>query len=249
LSIRGELEGTVMNKYILADMVTEKLKREIGMVAKPFPEELKILEGELPSGRFRWESALYQADKLRKISIGKHSHGQSGAGAAVMIVAEDKYDLPFVEVDIAFDFGEKGKLFTEFEVIPLVKDEESTRKYVEPFQKWREAIGKLPAKPVTSFGEAREFMKAHVTPIEYIHFLSYDYAKDVLSFAEQFLGIFLEIYRKAEPVNNAQRKKKMDAFRSEWNKYVLEDDPSGRACINAFGRQTAELLYKHLVYL
>ncbi len=166
-----------------------------------------------------------------------------------MIAAEDEYDLPFVEIDIAFDFGEKDKMFTEFEVIPLVKDEESTRKYVEPFRKWREAIGKLPAKPLTTFGEAREFMKAHVTPIEYIHFLSYDYTDEVLNFADQFLDIFLNICKKAEPVKDAKRRKEMDTFRSEWNKYVLEDDPSGIACINAFGRQKAELLYNYLVYL
>jgi hypothetical protein len=166
-----------------------------------------------------------------------------------MIVAEDEYDLPFVEIDIAFDFGEKDKMFTEFEVIPLVKDEESVRKYVEPFMKWREEIGKLPAKPVTTFGETREFMKAHVTPIEYIHFLSYDYTDEVLKFAIQFLDIFLDICRKAKPVKDAQRRKEMDTFRSEWNRYVLEDDPSGIASINAFGRQNAELLYNYLVYL
>ena len=238
-----------MNKYILGDMVIEKLKREIGIEPKPFPEELKILEGELPSGKFRWESALYQAEKLKKISIVKHSRGESGACAILMIAAEDEYDLPFVEINIAFDFGEKDKMFTEFEVIPLVKDEESTRKYVEPFRQWREAIGKLPATPLTTFGEAREFMKAHVTPIEYIHFLSYDYTDEVLNFADQFLDIFLDICRKAEPVKDAKRRKGMDTFRSEWNRYVLEDDPSGIACINAFGRQKAELLYNYLVYL
>jgi len=238
-----------MNKYILGDMVTEKLKRDIGMFPKPFPQELMVLEGELPSGKFRWESALYQADKLKKISIGKHSHGESGAGAVLMIVAEDEYDLPFVEIDIAFDFGEKGTIFTEFEVIPPVKDEESTRSYVEPFRKWREEIGKLPATPVTTFGEAREFMKSHVTPIEYIHFLSYDKTDEVLNFADRFLDIFLDICQKAEPVKDAKRRKEMDTFRSEWNKYVLEDDPSGIACINAFGRQKAELLYNYLVYL
>ncbi|HEY86941.1 MAG TPA: hypothetical protein G4O06_02770, partial [Dehalococcoidia bacterium] len=74
-----------MNKYILADRVTEKLKREIELEPKPFPAELKVLEGELPTGKFRWESALYQADKLKKISIGKHTLGEDG-GTVVMIV-------------------------------------------------------------------------------------------------------------------------------------------------------------------
>jgi len=238
-----------MNKYILADMVTEKLKREIGMVAIPLPEELKTLETVLPSGRIRFESALYQAEKLKKITISKHSHGESGAGTVVIIVADDEYDLPFIVVDIAFDFGEKGKIFTEFEAKPLVKDEESTRKYVEPFRKWREAIGKLPAEPSTALGEPGEFLKANVSPTEYVRLIPDDYTDEVLNLADQFFDIFLDIYRKAEPVKDAQRKREMEAFRSEYNKHVLEEDPSGVMLINAFGRETAELFYDYLLYL
>jgi len=238
-----------MNKYILADMVTEKLKREIGMVAKPLPEELKTLEAVLPSGRVRFEAALYQAEKLKKITISKHSHGESGAGTVVIIVADDEYDLPFIVVDIAFDFGEKGKIFVEFEAKPLVKDEESTRKYVEPFRKWREAIGKLPAELPTAFGEPGEFLKANVSPNEYVRLIPDDYTDQVLNLADQFFDIFLDVYRKAEPVKDAQRKREMEAFRSEYNKHVLEEDPSGVMLINAFGRQTAELFYDYLLYL
>ena len=230
-------------------MVTEKLKREIGMVAKPLPEELKTLETILPLGRVRFESALYQAEKLKKIAIAKHTLGESGAGTVVMIVAEDEYDLPFMLADIAFDFGKEGKIFTEFEAMPLIKDEESTRKYVEPFRKWRQAIGKLPAEPVTGFGEVGEFLKANVSPTEYIRFIPDDYTDEVLKFAQQFFDIFLDIYRKAEPVKDVQRRRKMDAFRAEWNKYVLVEDPSGVALMEAFGRQTAELFYDYFVYL
>ena len=236
-----------MNKYILADMVTEKLKREIGMVAQPLPEELKVLETVLPSGRIRFESALYQADKVKKITISKHSHGESGAGTVVLIVADDEYDLPFIVVDVAFDFGEKGKIFTEFEAKPFVKDEESTRKYVDPFRKWREALGKLPAEPVTAFGEVGEFLKANVSPTEYVRLIPDAYTDEVLKFADQFLDIFLDIYRKAEPVKDVQRKRKMDAFRSEYNKHVLEEDPSGVMLTEAFGRQTAQLFYDYLI--
>jgi len=238
-----------MNKYILADMVTEKLKREIGMVAKPLPEELKTLETVLPLGRVRFECALYQAEKLKKISISKHNHGESGAGTVVMIVAEDGYDLPFIVVDIAFDFGEKGKIFAEFEAKPLVKDEESTRKYVDPFRKWREALGKLPAELPTVLGEPGEFLKANVSPIEYVRLIPDSYTDEVVKFADQFFDIFLDIYRKAEPVKDAERRRKMDTFRSEYNKHVLEEDPSGVMLINAFGRQRAELFYDYLINL
>ena len=238
-----------MNKYILADMVTEKLKREIGMVPKPFPEELKITEAEVtPYGKSRSEHSLYQAEKLKKISIGKHSHGE-GAGTVVIIVADDEYDLPFIVVDVAFDFGEKGKIFVEFEAKPLVKDEESTRKYIDPFRKWREAIGKLPAEPPAAFGEVGEFLKANLSPNEYVRLIPEDYTDEVLKFADQFFDIFLDIYRKAEPVKDAQRRRKMDAFRLEWNKHALDEDPSGVLIMEAFGRQTAELFYDYLVNL
>ena len=236
-----------MNKYILADMVTEKLKREIGMVAKPFPEELKTLETVLPSGKVHFECALYQADKLKKISINKHSHGESGAGTVVIIAAEDAYDLPFVVVDMAFDFGEKGKIFAEFEAKPLVKDEESMRKYVDPFRKWREALGKLPAESPAALGEPGEFLKANLSPIEYVRLIPDAYTDEVVKFADQFFDIYLDIYRKAEPVKDAERRNKMDSFRSEYNKYALDEDPSGVMLINAFGRQKAELFYDYLI--
>ena len=238
-----------MNKYILADLVTEKLKREIGMVAKPLPEELKTLETDLPSGSVRFDCALYQADKLKKISINKHSHGENGAGTVVLIVADDAYDLPFIVVDIAFDFGEKGKIFTEFEAKPLVKDEESTKNYVDPFRKWRQALGKLPAEKPAAFGEPGEFLKANISPTEYVRLIPEAYADEVVKLADQFFDIFIDIYRKAEPVKDAERKKKMDAFRSDYNRHVLEEDPSGVMLINAFGRRKAELFYDHLINL
>jgi len=230
--------------------LTEKLRREIGMVPKTFPEELGVLEAELaPAGKVRFESALYQAEKLKKISINKHSHGDGGAGTLVLMVAGNEYDLPFIVVDIAFDFGKKGKIFTEFEAKPLVKDEESTRKYVAPFRKWREALSKLPSETVTAFGEVGEFLKANMSPNEYVRFISVAYTDEVLKFAEQFFDVFLDIYRKAEPVRDIERKREMDAFRAEYNKHVLDEDPTGVFLINAFGREKAQLFYEHLINL
>jgi len=236
-----------MNKYILGDMVTEKLKKEIGMVAKPCPEVLRNLEADLPSGKMRFETALYQAEKLKKITISNHSHGESAAGTVVMIVAEDEYDLPFILVDIAFDFGKKGKIFTEFEAMPIIKDEESTKKYVDPFRKWREAIDKLPGEYEEVFGKVGEFLKSSVSPTEYLRFVSDDHTDEVLKFADQFFDIYLEIYRRAEPVKDVQRRKEMDTFRSEWNKHALDDDPSGVMITAAFGRPMAELFYDQLI--
>lgn len=236
-----------MNKYILADMVTERLKREIGMVAKPLPEQIKILETDLPSGRMHFESALYQAEKLKKITIGKRNLGEGGAGTVVMIIADDEYDLPFILADIAFDFVGKDRISAGFQLRPLVKDEESARKYIAPFLKWYEAICKLPGEPI--FLDIGEFLKANPPPLEYLRSLPNDYIDEVLKFTEQFFDIFLDIYRKAEPVADAQRKRKMDAFRSEYNQKILGDDYSGKVLIKAFGRQTTALFYNYLVYL
>ena len=41
----------------------------------------------------------------------------------------------------------------------------------------------------------------------------------------------------------------MDAFRSEFNKRILDEDPSGASLVEAWGRQTVELFYEYLVYL
>ena len=237
-----------MNKYILGDMVTEKLKKEIGMVAKPLPEEIRILETVLPSGKVRFESALYQTEKLKKITIAKHTLGE-GAGTVVLIVADDEYDLPFMLADVAFDFGKKGKILVDFEAKPLIKDEESIRKYVDPFRQWREALGKLTSEPATALGEDGEFLKANVSLTKYGRFIPDSFTDEVLNFAQQFFDIFLDIYRKAEPVKDIERKRKIDAFRSEYNKHLLDEDPSAIMLINTFGRQTTELFYNYFVYL
>jgi hypothetical protein len=76
-------------KYVLAEMVTERLVREIGMIAKPVPDEIKILETELPAGKARFETALYRAEKLKKITIGRRSLGEEGSGTVVMMMADD----------------------------------------------------------------------------------------------------------------------------------------------------------------
>ena len=140
-------------------------------------------------------------------------------------------------------------MFAAFQFRPLIKDEESTRKYVEPFRNWYEAISKLPSEPVTKFGEPGELLKDNPSAIKYVRGIPHDYTDEVLDFAQQFFDIFLDIYRKAEPVKNAQRRSEMDAFRSEWNRHILEDDPSGQMLIKNFGRQKAELVYDYLIYL
>lgn len=84
-------------------MATDRLKREIGIIAKPLPEQIKTLEKELPSGRMRFETNIYQAEKLKRITISKRSLGEDSAGSVVMIIADDEYDLPFILADIAFD--------------------------------------------------------------------------------------------------------------------------------------------------
>ena len=238
-----------MNKYILADIITERLTREIGMVKNPLPEELKKLETVLPSGRVCTEPALYQAAKLKKIVISKRSQGENLAGTLVMLISEADYDFPFTLADVTFDFAGKGKMFVAFQFRPLVNDDESTRKYVEPLRKWFEAINEIPSEPVTPPKEPGEFLKKNVTPIRYIRIVKEDYIKEVVDFAQQFFDIVLDIYRKVEPVKDSQRRREIDTFRSEWNKHILSADPSSQSLAEAYGQKTAALFCECLVYL
>jgi hypothetical protein len=238
-----------MNKYILADLITERLTREIGMVEKPLPEELKKLEAVRPSGRACTEPALYQAAKLKKIVISKRCQGENLAGTLVMLMSEDEYDFPFTLADVTFDFAGKGKMFVAFQFRPLVNDDESTKKYVEPLRNWLEAINKIPSEPVTPPKEPGEFLKKNVSPIRYIRIVPEEHINEVLDFAQQFFDIVLDIYRKAEPVKDVERRRKMDSFRSEWNKHIFSDDPSSQSLAEAYGQKTAALFCEHLVYL
>jgi hypothetical protein len=236
-----------MNKYILADMAIDRLTKEIGMVAKPFPEEIKTLETDHPSGRIRFEHALYQAEKLKKISIGKRDLGESGTGTVVMLISDDEYDLPFILLDLAIDFSKKGRISAGFGLRLLVKDEESIRKYIDPFLEWHKAMGSIPGESVSL--DVGGFLKANPPSLGHLHSITNDYLDEVLKYTEQFFDIFLDIYRKAEPVKDAQRRIKMDAFRSEYNQRIFGDDYSGKVLIKTFGQQTAALFYDYFVYL
>jgi hypothetical protein len=229
-------------------MVTDKLKNEIGIQSKPLPKKLQLLEANLPGGRARFEPVLYQARKLKKIAVNKHTHGDA-AGTVIVIAPEDDYDLPYVVVDVAFDFGGKGKIFAEFEAKPLLRDEETMRKYVDPFRKWREELARLPSEPANAFGEMGDFIKEHMSPIEYARLVPDKYADQIAKFANRFFDIYLDIYRKAEPVNDPEKRKKIDTFRKEYNHYSLTEDPSGVMLINTFGRETAELFFQTLIDL
>ena len=57
-------------KYVLAEMVTDRLRREINLVAEPLPKQIRILEAELPMGKVCFETALYRVEKLKKIRVG-----------------------------------------------------------------------------------------------------------------------------------------------------------------------------------
>ena len=109
---------------------------------------------------------------------------------------------------------------------------------------------KLAAEP--GFEPGQKDSKSSVLPLH--NSASYPNAEgrartDMEVAPQQFFDVFLEIYRKAEPVKDVERRRKMDAFRAEWNKHILEDDPSSQTLINNFGRRTAELVYEYLVYL
>jgi hypothetical protein len=242
----------MVNKYIIGDMVTEILKEGMNMVDYPLPEELRAMEGKHPTyGRVVRSCVRYKADKLKRISVIRHDVGGIFVGSDIMIVGEDEYDFPFVLVNIAFVSadGGKDKIFAEFEAKPLVKDEESTMKYIEPLRGWREQIGKLPSEPVSGFGQPGEFIEANMSPIEYRRYIPVDYLGDILDLTRQFFRIVLSYWHKAEPVKDIKRREKIDAFRREYNRHIIDDDPSGRTYIAAFGRKKALLAFENITFL
>jgi hypothetical protein len=242
----------VMNKYILSDIVLEMLKKEMNLVDYPLPEELKNMKGENPTyGKVSNQAFRYKADKIKKVSVIKHDIGGKLVGAVIMIMGEDEYDFPFIVVNIAFVPGEDGKdkIFVEFEAKPLVKDEESNRKYTEPLRAWRDSIGALPSEPMSGFGEPGEFVKANISPIEYIRYVPIEYLDQVLDFTRQFFEFVLDFWRKAEPVKDSQRLEKIADFRREYNRHILEQDPSGRTSIATFGKEKALLSFENLTFL
>ena len=241
-----------MNKYILGDTIMPMLKKEMNLVDHPLPEEVRVLEGEHPAfGKVVEWFSRYKTNKIKRVSDIRHDVGGMLVGANIMIMGEDEYDFPFIMANIAFVPGEGGKdkIFVEINAMPLIKDEESTRKYVDPLRGWREAIGKIPAEPVSGFGEPGEFIKESISPFQYLRFVSVDYLDQLLDLTKQFFEITLDFWRKAEPVKDIQRREKIEAFRREWNKNMLDEDPSGRAAMEAFGREKAQLSFENTTFL
>jgi len=238
-----------MNKHIVADMLTEKFSKEIGMVEKQFPADLKVLDADTPFGaKLHTEASLYHADKIKKISFLRNTMGEMSAGSVIMIVPEDTYDLPFIVADVTFWSGEQNKIFTEFDANPLVKDADSVHKYDE-FLKWQDELGKLSSEPVTGIPEPGEYIKSVMSTVHYLRFIPAEFTDEVLKLTDRFFDIFLEMYAAAEPVQDSQKRIKMDAFRAEYNSHILNEDPSAMAFEGTFGREKVQRFYDHLVNL
>lgn len=241
-----------MNKYIAGEIAKTILEKEMSITDYPLPEDLSVREGEHPGyGKMVNRATRYRADKLKRIAILNHDVGGQFIGSVIMLVGEDEYDFPFVVVNIAFapDSTGKDRIFVEFESKPLVKDDESTRKYIEPLRSWREALAKLPSEPMSGFGDPGEFVKANLSPIEYIRWVPMEHLDQVLDFFRQFFAIIVEYWRQAEPVHDATRRKQIDDFRQAYNYHILDDDPSGRAAIAAYGREQALRYFENVTFL
>jgi len=73
------LEGIVVNKYILVDMIAPMLKKEMDLVDYPLPEELKVREGEHPAfGKFFERASRYKAAKTKRVAFNPHFPYQTG---------------------------------------------------------------------------------------------------------------------------------------------------------------------------
>jgi len=241
-----------MNKYLAGDVAKEILAKEMSITDYPLPEDLSVREGDHPTyGKMVNRATRYKADKIKRIALLNHDVGGSFIGSVIMIVGEDGYDFPFIVVNIAFapDATGKDRIFVEFEAKPLVKDEESTRKYVEPLRAWREAIAKLPSEPMSGFGDPGEFVKANLSPIEYIRWVPMEHLDEVMDFFRQFFAIIVDYWRQAEPVQDLERRKKIADFRQAYNSHILDDDPSGRTAIATYGREQALRYFENVTFL
>ena len=241
-----------MNKYILADMITPILKKEMNLVDYPLPEELRVREGEHPNfGKVFEKASRYKADKTKRVAFTRLDFGGAFVGSVAMIFGGDVYDFPYVIETLCFVPGEGGKdkIFAEFDAMPLVKDEESMRKYVEPLRGWREAIDKLPSEPVSGLGKPGEFILDSVSQIEVLRFIPIDYLDELLDLSKQFWEIALDFWRKAEPVKDIQRMEKINAYRGEYNRHILEEDPTGQFNVEVFGREKALLYFDNLAFV
>ncbi|MFC1591041.1 hypothetical protein ACFL43_00805 [Thermodesulfobacteriota bacterium] len=236
-----------MNKHILAKMVIERLQQETSLIECPLPEQIKTITTDHLKGRVHIESALYQADKLKKISISNRVMGTNNAGTVVMIIADDAYDLPFILMDIAIDAAGSGSITAGFKIRPLVADAISTQKYIRPFSAWLDGIKTLPAAPVHL--DVGSYLKDNPAPLDYRGTVGLDHNQKLLAYTNQFIDILLDIYHTLQPVEDAYRRTQMDAFRQEYNRNILGTDYSGKMLVQAFGQQTAEIFYEHLVYL
>jgi len=241
-----------MNKYIAGDIAREILEKEITLTEDPLPEDLRVREGEHPGyGKMLNRVARYKADKLKRITILDHDVGGKFIGTVIMMVGEDGYDFPFIVVNIGFapDASGKDRIFVEFEAKPLVKDDESTRKYIQPLRAWREALAQLPSEPMSGFGEPGEFVKANLSPIEYIRWVPLEHLDRVLDFFRQFFTTVVAYWRQAAPVEDAARRNKIADFRQAYNSHILDEDPSGRTAIATYGREQALRYFENVTFL
>ena len=65
-----------MNKYVLADMITPILKKEMNLVDYPLPAELRVREGEHPNfGKVFETASRYKADKTKRVALPDSTSG------------------------------------------------------------------------------------------------------------------------------------------------------------------------------
>ena len=241
-----------MNKYMAGDVAKEILTKDMGITDYPLPEDLRVREGSHPTrGKVVNRATRYKADKIKRIALLNHDVGGQFIGSVIMIVGEDGYDFPFIVVNIAFapDATGQDRIFVEFEAKPLVKDAESTRKYIEPLHAWREALGKLPSEPMSGFGEIGEFVKANLSPIEYVRWVPMEHLDAVMYLFRQFFAIIVDYWRQAEPVEDAARRKQIADFRQAYNSHILDDDPAGQTSIATYGREQALRYFENVTFL
>jgi len=236
-----------MNENSIAEMAMEKLKRGTGMVEKAIPAEIQALDAEFPPGRkIHWKASLYQAEHLKIMSFHRFQLGDNHDGTAIFLIPNDERYLPFVLGNVSFRYGPETKIFTEFTLEPMAKDEKSLAESSEPFRKWREELEKLPSEKIPGYPEVDEFIRTNLSKLHYMRLVPYAYRGELLSLTDRFFDIYLDVYRKASPLMDSETIKSREAFRAMWNQSLREKDASGILIIKAFGQERAQLFSESL---
>ena len=237
-----------MSMNTIPPLILGFLKKELRLITQDLPDSIRTMKtppGIVPD--ITVENNLFSAPGLKKISFIRQTRSSGVDVTEVLLVPADNYDLPYVTIITGFTSPDAGKLLVKFEAKPVVRDEISQERYIKPFLSWRREMHKLPSEPVARTMQAGETMQKHMSPLNYLRYVPSDKEHSVSSLTDEFLSIYLTVYRTAVPVSDTSRIRLMQEFREEYNRQLLDEGVSLRVLIEAFGEERVKRMFRYLV--